>query len=76
MNFFNLIKIPGKNNGLGFTIILVLVVAIIAMQFIVNSNPEIKANMVEKQMERFEENFQEAVDKGQMTQEQADRTIR
>lgn len=72
--FSTLSKLPVKTIDWVLPL-LVLVVAIIAMQFIVNTNPEIKANMVEKQMERFEENFQESVDKGQMTQEQADRQL-
>ena len=55
--------------------LLLLIVAIIAMQFITSSNPEIKANMIEKQMERIEKNFQETVDKGQMTQQQADEQL-
>ncbi|MCB0751414.1 MAG: hypothetical protein KDC52_08070, partial [Ignavibacteriae bacterium] len=33
--------------------LLLLIVAVIAMQFITSSNPEIKANMIEQQMERF-----------------------
>ena len=55
--------------------LLLLIVAVIAMQFITSSNPEIKANMIEQQMERFEKNMQEAVDKGQMTQQQADQQL-
>lgn len=55
--------------------VLIVIVAVIAMQFITAGNPEIKANMVEKQMEQFEKNFQEAVDKGQMTQDQADQQL-
>ncbi len=72
--FSSLSKLPVKTMDWVLPLLLVIV-AIIAMQFITNSNPEIKANMVEKQMERFEENFQEQVDKGQMTQEQADRQL-
>ena len=72
--FSTLSKLPVKTID-WFLPLRVLVVAIIAMQFIINSNPEIKANMVEKQMERFEENMQEAVDKGQMTQQQADQQL-
>ncbi len=45
------------------------------MQFITSSNPEIKANMIEKQMEQIEKGMQEAVDKGQMTQAQADEQL-
>jgi hypothetical protein len=72
--FSSLSKLPVKTMDWVLPL-LILIVAIIAMQFITNSNPEIKANMVEKQMERFEKNMQEAVDKGQMTQQQADQQL-
>ncbi|MCW8849481.1 MAG: YIP1 family protein [Melioribacteraceae bacterium] len=55
--------------------LLLVIVAIIAMQFITSNNPEIKANMIEKQMEQIEKGMQEAVDKGQMTQAQADEQL-
>lgn len=55
--------------------LLLVIVAIIAMQFITTSNPEIKASVVEKQMEQIEKGLQEAVDKGQMTQAQADEQL-
>lgn len=72
--FSSLSKLPVKTMDWVLPLLLVIV-AVIALQFITSSNPEIKANMVEKQMERFEENMQEAVDKGQMTQEQADQQL-
>lgn len=72
--FTSLSKLPVKTIDWVLPVLLVIV-AVIAMQFITSGNPEIKANMVEKQMEQFEKNFQEAVDKGQMTQEQADQQL-
>ena len=55
--------------------ILLVIVAVIAMQFITSSNPEIRSSMIEKQMEQIEKGMQEAVDKGQMTQAQADEQL-
>ena len=55
-------------------ILLVIIVASLS-RFIMMSNPEIKANAMEKQMEVIEKNFQEAVDKGNLTQEKADEQI-
>jgi hypothetical protein len=72
--FSTLSKLPIKTMDWVLPLIMVIV-AVIAMQFITNSNPEIKANMVEKQMETIEKSMQEAVDKGQMTQQQADQQL-
>jgi hypothetical protein len=72
--FSKLSFFPVKTMDWLFPILLVIVAAI-AMQFITSSNPEIKANMVEKQMEQIEKGMQEAVDKGQMTQAQADEQL-
>ena len=72
--FSNLSKFPVKTIDWLLPIILVIVFAI-AMQFIASSNPEIKANMIEKQMEQMEQNLKEAVDKGQITQAQADEQL-
>ena len=72
--FSNLSLFPVKTMDWLLPILLVIV-AVIAMQFITSSNPEIKADMVEKQMEQIEKSMQEAVDKGQMTQAQADEQL-
>ena len=55
--------------------ILLLVIVASLSRMIMMSNPEIKADAIEKQMAIIEENFQEAVDKGNITQEQADEKI-
>lgn len=55
-------------------ILLVIIVASVS-NFIMMSNPEIKADMMEKQIEVVEKQFQDAVDKGNMSQEQADEQI-
>lgn len=69
--FSKLKNLPVKAMDWLLPIIFVIIVAIIS-SFSIMNNPEIKADMIEKQMEQIEKNFQEAVDKGQMTQEQAD----
>ncbi|MCP5064487.1 MAG: hypothetical protein GY936_18775 [Ignavibacteriae bacterium] len=52
-------------------VVLVIIIASVS-QFVMMSNPEIKAQAVDKQIEVIEKQFQEAVDKGNMTQDQAD----
>jgi hypothetical protein len=51
-------------------VILTIVVAIIS-NFVMMSNPYIKNSVIEKQMEKIEQSFQEAVDEGKMSKEQA-----
>lgn len=72
--FSNLSKFPVKTMDWMIPLLLVIVFAI-AMQFAASSDPEIKANMIEKQMEQMEKNLQEQVDKGNMTQSQADEQL-
>jgi hypothetical protein len=55
--------------------ILLLVVVASLSRFIMMNNPEIKADAMEKQMEVIEKSLQDAVDKGNMTQDQADEQI-
>ena len=55
-------------------ILLVVIVASLS-RFIMMSNPEIKASAMEKQMVVIEKSLQNAVDKGNMTQEQADEQV-
>lgn len=69
--FSKLSAIPVKTMDWLLPLVLVIVVAIIS-NFTLMSDPEIKASIVDKQMEQVEKNLQEAVDKGQMTQAQAD----
>jgi hypothetical protein len=72
--FSTLSKLPVKTMDWLLPILLVIVIAIIST-FTLMSNPEIKADMMDKQMEQIEQNFQDAVDNGQMTQEQADQQL-
>lgn len=55
--------------------LLVFIVVLSLSTFIMQSNPEIKFSMMEKQLESIEKNFSEAVNSGRMTQEQADAQI-
>ncbi|MBK8945194.1 MAG: YIP1 family protein [Ignavibacteriae bacterium] len=72
--FQKLANLPFKTVDWLIPLVLVIIVAI-ASNFIMMNNPEVKSDIVEKQMAQFEKNFQEAVDKGQMTQEQADQQL-
>ncbi|QQS35114.1 MAG: YIP1 family protein [Ignavibacteriales bacterium] len=54
----------------------IILLALVAIsQVIVTSNPEIAYQIKQKQMEQIEKNFADAVEKGQMTQEQADQQM-
>lgn len=55
--------------------LLIFIVVISLSTFIMQSNPQIKFSMMEKQLESLEKNFSEAVNSGRMTQEQADTQI-
>jgi len=72
--FSGLSKLPVKSMDWLLPLLLVIVVAILS-NFVLMNNPEIKADLIEKQMKQIEENFQDAVDKGQMTQDQADQQL-
>lgn len=51
--------------------LIVLIVLSIISSYIILSNPEISYNIKHEQLARIEKSFQEMVDKGQMTKEQA-----
>lgn len=51
-------------------IILLIIVAVVS-NFVMMSNPVIKHSVIEKQMAKMEESFQQAIDEGKMTKEQA-----
>ena len=72
--FSKLSNLPVKTMDWLLPLILVAVVAVVS-NFILMGDPEIKANMIEKQMEQVEENIQEAVDAGRLSQEQADQRL-
>ena len=52
--------------------LLVFIVVLSLSTIIMQTNPQIKYSMIEKQTEAIEKNFSEAVNSGRMTQEQAD----
>ncbi len=55
--------------------ILFLIIVSSVSRFILMSNPQIKADAIEKQMALVEKNIQEAVDKGNLSQEKADEIL-
>ena len=55
--------------------LLVFIVLLIASTVIMQTNPQIKYDMTEKQMEQVEKSLDEAVASGGMTQEQADERL-
>ncbi len=67
-------KFPPKWVDWFIPVTLLIIVAIVS-SFVIMSNPVIKSEIMEKQMQRIEENFQSAVESGKMTQEQADEQI-
>ena len=67
-------KFPPKTSDWIIPILVVIVIAILS-QVVMMNNPAIRQSIMEKQMERFEKQFQDAVDKGQMTQEQANEQL-
>jgi len=52
--------------------VLAMLVVVIISQIIMMGNPQIKAEMKQKQIDAIEKRFQEAVDKGTMTKEEAE----
>ena len=72
--FSSLSGLPVKTIDWFLPVLFVVIVAVIS-NFVLMGDPEIKANMIEKQMEQIEKNFQEAVDAGRMSQEQADQQL-
>ncbi len=68
---FSLIaKFPPKAADWFIPVTFVMLIAIISI-VLINSNPEIKHEMMEMQLSAIEENLSKAVDNGDMTQEQA-----
>lgn len=72
--FENISKFELKASNWVIPVILVIVFSI-ASQFFVMSNPQIKYDIIEKQMKKVEKNFEDAVAEGNMTQEQADQYL-
>ena len=69
--FENIAKFPPKTMD-WFVPVLILCIVIALTQILVMTNPEIAFQAKQKQMEAIQKNFDEAVAKKQMTQEQAD----
>ena len=65
---------PPKHTDWFLPVIFFIVVLILA-NYLMMSNPVIKHALQEKQIANIEKNFQEMVDKGQMSQEQADQQM-
>lgn len=72
--FSKIAKFPAKTSDWLIPVFVVIVVAILS-QFVMLSNPEIKQQQQDKMMERIEKQFDEAVEKGQMTRDQADQQL-
>lgn len=72
--FEKIAKFPPKTVD-WFVPVLILCIVISLTQFLVMTNPEIALQAKQKQMEAIQKNFDEAVAKKQMTQEQADEQI-
>ncbi|MCK9424948.1 MAG: YIP1 family protein [Ignavibacteriaceae bacterium] len=72
--FESIARFPIKTIDWVLPVMAMLVVVIIS-QFIMAGNPQIKAEMKQKQMEAKEKWFQDKVDKGTMTKEQADEQL-
>jgi hypothetical protein len=62
---------PPKTIDWLLPVVILLFIAAVT-NIIMMSNPEIKMALQEKQLEQMQKNFDEAVEKGQMTREQAD----
>jgi hypothetical protein len=72
--FGKMAKFPQKTSDWIIPVLVVIVIAILSQVLMMN-NPAIKASIMEKQMEKMEKQFKDAVDKGQMTQTQADEQL-
>jgi hypothetical protein len=72
--FSKLAKAPAKT--MDWLIPLLIFIVVLSLSTIImQSNPQIRYSMIEKQTEAIEKNFSEAVNTGRMTQEQADTQI-
>jgi hypothetical protein len=67
-------RFPAKTSDWLIPIFVVIVVAILS-QFVMMSNAEIKQQQQDKMIERMEKQFDEAVEKGEITREQADQRM-
>ncbi|AFN73942.1 hypothetical protein MROS_0699 [Melioribacter roseus P3M-2] len=67
---FEKLKKTGPKTSDWLIPILIVIVAAVLSNVIMMSNPAIKLSIIEKQMAQIEKNFDEAVQSGQMTEEQ------
>ena len=72
--FGKMAKFPQKTSDWIIPILVVIVIAILSQVLMMN-NPAIKVAMLEKQMARVEKQLKESVDKGEITQAQADERL-
>lgn len=72
--FTQMAKFPPRTIDWLLPTILMIVFAILS-NLLIMSNPNIKSALMDKQIAQMEKSFQDAVEKGQMTQEQADEQI-
>lgn len=72
--FTKVAQFPAKASDWVIPVILFIIVVSLST-IIMQSNPQIKYSMMEKQITMIEEQFDEAVSSGQMTQEQADQQL-
>lgn len=72
--FAQMAKFPPRTIDWLLPTILMIVFAILS-NLLIMSNPIIKSDLMDKQVTQMEKNFQDAVEKGQMSQEQADEQI-
>lgn len=72
--FTEVAQFPAKASDWVIPVILFIIVVSLST-IIMQSNPQIKYSMMEKQITMIEEQFDEAVSSGQMTQEQADQQL-
>ncbi len=72
--FGKMAKFPQKTSDWIVPILVVIVIAILS-QVVMMNNPAIRSSMTEKQIERLEKQLKESVDKGQITQTQADEQL-
>ncbi len=72
--FEKIARYPVKHVDWLLPVILMIVVSVVA-NFVVMSNPTVKYNFIEKTMKVTKEKYDELIQKGKLTQEQADKAI-
>ncbi|MEG8946231.1 YIP1 family protein [Rosettibacter firmus] len=70
INTFSKISVLGSKVSDWLIPLFIFIIAAILSNILMMSNPVIKASVIQKQMEQFEKNLNNAVEKGQMTESQ------